>query len=198
MEVNERIENNKTYRIGSKEMSAAQVLNLELNFGKTFKTIAIFSLINSVLNFFEAGIIFPIGLAVSQIVDAILMAFKAEAVDSTILLIASVACLGLNLIFSGIFFAFYKFSAVERRYIHIIGILVYLADTGLCLLFKDYVTAAFHGFFLIMLWSEFSNAPVILEVKNSTRITHSNPATAGTSQIGIPPIPGVQEKGDSQ
>lgn len=166
MNVSTQNESPTTFRIGNKELSAREVLNLEANLGKTFKTIAIFSLVNSALSFFEAGIVFPIGLAASQVVDGILYSLKQGITNSTQLFIVSGICLCINLMFSVVFYAFYRLSSVERRFVHIIGMLVYIADTGLCLLFNDYITAAFHGFFLFLLWGEFSSVPVIIRAKN--------------------------------
>src|SRR5690242_19987012 len=49
--------------------------------GSNFYSIAVFSLINSVIGYFEGGVSFPIGLGITQIIDAFSSAFRQELTE---------------------------------------------------------------------------------------------------------------------
>jgi hypothetical protein len=118
--------------------------------GSNFYSIALFSLINSVINFFEGGIYFPIGLAITQIIDGFSIAFKQELSEySQAIFIVNLL---LDIFIVAIVALFGFFIKKQKTWLIIVGAVLYLLDGLLMLLFTDWIGAAFHAYFLFRIW----------------------------------------------
>ncbi|WP_269537310.1 DUF4339 domain-containing protein [Cerasicoccus fimbriatus] len=106
-----------------------------------FYWIAAFSVINSVIAFFQGGVYFVIGLAYTQIVD--LIAFSLEPEIGNIALIVGLV---INLVISGVFALFGLFSLKGIRALMVCGIGLYVIDGLIFLLSADWLSVAFHGY----------------------------------------------------
>jgi hypothetical protein len=119
--------------------------------GSNFYTIAVFSLINSIISFFQGGIYFPIGLGVTQIIDGFSYAFQQEIPEAGTLFL--VIGLVLNLLIFAIVGFFGYFIKKQVTWLIPAGGVLYLLDGLLLLVFEDWLGAAFHAYFLFRLWS---------------------------------------------
>jgi len=115
-----------------------------------FVTIAVFSLINSLLLFFKSGVTFVIGLGITMIVDGIILSAKESATGAvaTFLMVAGFL---INLVLIGVLVLIWSLSKRGSKAAYIIGVTLYLLDGLLFLLVKDWIGLAFHMFFLYML-----------------------------------------------
>lgn len=112
-----------------------------------FYWIAGLSLVNSLLFFFGAQVSFLGGLGISLVVDA-LVGGAIEAGGPTVLRIVAVT---INLVFLAAF-AFFGYYAGNRfGGAFLVGIILYLLDSVLVLLFGDYLMAGFHAFALFFI-----------------------------------------------
>jgi hypothetical protein len=110
--------------------------------GGNFYTIAVFSLINSVINLLGLSIYFPVGLGLTLIIDGVAFALGAEAPESRGLFLTIGIVLDL-LILGGV--ALFGFLIKKRAgWLIVIGAVLYLLDGLILLLFTDWVGAAFH------------------------------------------------------
>jgi len=133
---------------GLMEHQLKQAFNLA---GSNFYSIAIFSLVNSVINFFQGGIYFPIGLAVTQIIDGFSAAFQKDIPQAATAIFAVNVILNILIVAIVAIFGF----AVKKQTTWLIpvGGILYLFDGLLMLVFTDWVGAAFHAYFLFRIWS---------------------------------------------
>lgn len=136
--------------------------------GSNFYSIAVFSLINSIINFFEGGIYFPIGLAVTQIIDGLSYAFQKEIPSaSTIFFIVGLI---LDLVIFGLVALFGYFIKKQKTWLIPTGGVLYLLDGLLMLAFQDWIGAGFHAYFLFRIWSNWQairNLPEITSTPQS-------------------------------
>ena len=133
---------------GLREHQLKQIYNAA---GSNFYSIAIFFLINSVINYFQGGIYFPIGLGVTQIIDALSYAFQQEVPNaSTIFVVFGVV---LNLLIVAIVALFGFMIKKQIKWLIPVGGILYLLDGLLILLFQDWIGAAFHAYFLFRIWT---------------------------------------------
>jgi hypothetical protein len=130
----------------------AQHLALAYNAaGANFYTIAVFSLINSVINLFQGGIYFPIGLGITQIVDGLIYGIGLEFPEAkTITLAIGIV---LNLIILGVVALFGFFIKKQVKWLIPVGSVLYLLDGLILLLFQDWIGAGFHAYFLYRIWT---------------------------------------------
>jgi hypothetical protein len=119
--------------------------------GSTFYSIALFSLINSVISYFQGGIYFPIGLGITQIIDSFSYAFQQEIPEAST--VFSIFGILLNLAILGVVALFGYFIKKQKRWLISIGGILYLLDGLLILLFQDWIGGAFHAYFLFRLWT---------------------------------------------
>ena len=119
--------------------------------GSNFYSIATFSLINSVINYFQGNLYFPIGLGITQIIDGFSSVFQLEVPASSTMFFAIGVILDL-LIFAMV--AIFGFIIRKQvTWLIPIGAALYLIDGLLLLLFKDWISAAFHAYFLFRFWT---------------------------------------------
>jgi hypothetical protein len=118
-------------------------LRLEAQFrsgANWFFWIAAMSLINSMVGFFGGQWGFVIGLGLTQVIDAMLASQGPSVVGP--LLTAGVA---------GIFVACGHFAREGRRAAFIGGMVLYVLDSLIFVVVRDYLAIAFHGFALYCL-----------------------------------------------
>ena len=121
-----------------------------------FYWIAGLSILNSVTSLFGLTITFVIGLGATQVVDAItnMLANDFGTGNSGILLRG--AGLFVNLILAGTIALFGYLAIKGKRWALITGMVLYLADAILLLVFKDWLGVLFHGWALFSLFKGIS------------------------------------------
>ena len=117
--------------------------------GSNFYTIAVLSIINSVIALFKGNIYFPIGLGLTQIVDVFAGALSQE-IGSTIFLIIGFV---INLFILGIVAIFGFFIKRKVKWLIPFGSVLYLLDGLILLVFQDWFGAGFHAYFLYRIWT---------------------------------------------
>lgn len=118
--------------------------------GSNFYSIAVFSLINTVISLFNGNIYFPIGLGITQIIDAISHALRREIPESNAVFFGVGAALDLAIF--GAVAAFGYFIKKRVKWLVPLGGVLYLLDGLLILVFQDWIGAAFHAYFLYRIW----------------------------------------------
>jgi hypothetical protein len=116
-----------------------------------FALIAAFSAVNSVLILAGAQISFVIGLGATQLVDAVLAVARQQAQPPVATVITAIG-LVVNLGILGVIVAIWQLAKRGSIIAYIVGMVLYLLDTVIFLLVGDWFGAAFHVFFLAMLW----------------------------------------------
>ena len=120
------------------------------NASGNFYAIAGFSFINSLISIFGGGLVFVIGLGITQFIDAIAYLLKQDAGDSGF--IFNIVALVFDLAACLTFVIFGYFTSKGRNWALMIGMILYALDAVLMVLFKDWIGFAFHLFFLWQLW----------------------------------------------
>lgn len=118
--------------------------------GGNFYSIAVFSIINTVIGFFKGGLYFPVGLGITQIIDAFSTLFQEELPESRTVFFG--IGIVLDLIIVGIVAVFGYFIKKQIKWLIVLGGVLYLLDGLLFLIFQDWVGAAFHAYFLFQIW----------------------------------------------
>jgi hypothetical protein len=111
-----------------------------------FNTIAILSLINTVVVFAKIDIMFPVGLGTS-IVAAAFVNYVPEdpGVNITIVRMIGFAFLLISFVIIGLFFLFRVKAKKGKQWAYITGLVIYLIDAIICLSLKDWISAGFHA-----------------------------------------------------
>lgn len=117
-----------------------------------FFWIAGLSIVNSVVSAIGGGITFVIGLAITQIIDAVAQ-YAVEDLTGNTATIIQIAAFMVNLLIAGLFVLFGIFASKQKKWAFLVGMILYLADGVLSLIFKDYFGFAFHVFLLIGLFT---------------------------------------------
>jgi len=142
------------FTVGGKEYDAAQVVEHSKKAAGWFGAIAAFSAINSVLVLAGANVSFVIGLGATLIVDGVLLGIR-EQVDGLALVIITAIGIIINLGFLGTFLLIWWLSRRGFVVAYVVGMIFYLLDGLIFLLFRDIAGIGFHAFFLYMLWAGF-------------------------------------------
>lgn len=108
-----------------------------------FYWIGALSLINTVLALSSAKIQFIFGLGVTQIADYIGQGNGATGAVLTLI---------VNGFIAGFFAIFGFFGSKGQKWAFIVGMIFYVLDAGLCLLAKDILATAFHGWALFRMY----------------------------------------------
>lgn len=130
-----------------------------------FVTVAALSIVNSVLSMTGASIHFIFGLGITQFVDAV-----AHQVGSA----GYVLDLIINGIIAGVFVLIWKFARKGQGWAWYGGIALYALDGLLLLVFKDFLSAAFHAWALYRMWPGLKLLPIIKQLNQT-------PATGAVS-----------------
>lgn len=145
---------NSTPQLSSEQIELARkILSLENKMKgqiNTFYWIAGLSLVNSVVFLTGGKASFVVGLAFTQIVDAIAMmlAEKLSAMSGTLIRMFGI---GLDVLLSGIFFLFGYLGHKHHWKTIIAGIALYALDAILLLFFSDWLAVLFHLWMLVLL-----------------------------------------------
>ena len=118
--------------------------------GSNFYSIAVLSLINSVIGYFQFSIYFPVGLGITQIIDGFAYGLGQEIPKSSTLFLGIGAV--LDLMIFGVVALFGLFIKKQVSWLIVLGAVLYLLDGLLLLLFRDWVGAGFHAYFLYRIW----------------------------------------------
>jgi len=121
-----------------------------------FITIAVLSVVNSVLTMSNARFHFIFGLGVTQVVDAI----STRLGTSGFLL-----DLVINGFVAGIFVVFWHFGRKGQSWAFWTGMGLYALDGVIVLLFKDYLAVAFHAYALYRIYMGFKGVAELREAE---------------------------------
>jgi hypothetical protein len=117
-----------------------------------FVTIAVLSLVNSVLSMAGTGIHFVVGLGVTELVDAV--AHQAGQTGFALALI-------INGSAAAAFVLFWRFARQGAQWAFLVGMALYALDAALVFFFKDYLALAFHAYALYRIYIGMSGIPVL-------------------------------------
>lgn len=112
-----------------------------------FITIAVLSMVNSVLAMSGTSVRFIFGLGISAVVDAI-----AHRVGNS----GVVLDLIINGFVAGLFVVFWNFARKGQNWAFWVGMALYIVDGILVVLFADFLAAAFHAYALYRIYGGLS------------------------------------------
>lgn len=119
-----------------------------------FFWIAALSLVNSAVFLFGGSWSFFAGLAVTQVVDGLVVAISGANEFS----LARVITLGIDVFIAALFAACGVFAGRRQNWAFVAGMILYALDGVLALLFGAFLSAGFHVFALVMIFKGFSAA----------------------------------------
>ena len=123
-----------------------------------FITIAVLSLVNSVLAMARANVQFIFGLGFTQMVDA--LARQTGGAGLVLDLI-------INGIIAGVFALFWNFARKGQKWAWYVGMGVYVVDALLLLPAKDFLSIAFHAYALYRMSMGLKLLPVLGRLNQS-------------------------------
>jgi hypothetical protein len=123
-----------------------------------FITVAVLSMVNSVLSMSGAGIRFIFGLGIAEYVDR--LAHQAGQGGFALDLI-------INGFVAGVFVIFWNFARKGQQWAFIVGMALYALDGLVMLYFKDILAVAFHGYGLYRIYSGMSGIPQLRNIEAS-------------------------------
>ena len=123
-----------------------------------FVTIAVLSMINSVLSMSGAGIRFIFGLGIARYVD--LLAHQAGQSGFALDLI-------INGFVAGLFVIFWRFARKSEQWAFVVGMAIYVLDAALVFYFKDILAAAFHAYALYRIYTGMSGIPALQRLQQA-------------------------------
>jgi hypothetical protein len=132
-----------------------------------FVTVAVLSVVNSVLSMTGASIHFIFGLGITQIVDAV-----AHGVGSAGYLLDLI----INGVIAGVFVLIWKFARKGEGWAWYGGIALYAIDGLLLLFFKDFLSVAFHAWALYRMSPGLKLLPILKQL-NQARATGAASST---------------------
>jgi len=124
-----------------------------------FIVIAGLSLVNSVLFMSGTKIHFIFGLGLTQIVDAL-----AHTVGSTGIILDLI----INGVIAAVFVLFWNFARKGEKWAWLAGMGLYVLDGLILLLFKDFLSVAFHGWALYRMSMGWKLLPVMENLNQSS------------------------------
>jgi hypothetical protein len=137
------------------KLRAERVVKVGANW---FLTVAILSMINSVLSMSGAGIRFIFGLGIAEFVDV--LAHQAGQSGFALDLV-------INGFVAGVFVVFWNFARKGQQWAFIVGMALYALDAMVMLYFKDILAVAFHGYGLYRIYSGMSGIPHLRNIEAS-------------------------------
>jgi hypothetical protein len=123
-----------------------------------FIVIAGLSLVNSVLFMTGARLHFIFGLGLTQIVDAL-----AHNIGSTGVMLDLI----INGVIAAVFALFWNFARTGQKWAWLAGMGLYVLDGLILLLFKDFLSVAFHGWALYRMSTGWKLLPVLEKLKQA-------------------------------
>jgi hypothetical protein len=130
----------------SAEMKENQIMQTYKAAASIFYNIALFSLVNSIINVLSLRVYFPIGLGTTQVIDgfAFVFAENSPEIKAAIFIVAFILDVGLF----GIVAIFGYIVSKRTGWLIPVGGALYLLDGLVLLFFQDWIGAAFHAYFL--------------------------------------------------
>jgi hypothetical protein len=138
-----------------------------------FYWLAGLSIITSLIAFFNGGIGFIFSLGITRIIDA-LAAGVSEGLGGSSA--AKVVALVLDLVITGIFVLFGYLSNQKQIWAYLIGMIVFLMDGLLSLLFGEIINVLAHGFVLYFLIRGFMAGREMLALEKTMGQQATEPA----------------------
>ncbi|RPI31133.1 MAG: hypothetical protein EHM70_12245 [Chloroflexota bacterium] len=129
-----------------------------------FYWIAGLSILNSIISLVGGGLHFLFGLGVTQITDAFAYAFAQELPELGVVFLGIGFVISLIVAAVNVLFGF--LANKGRRWIFILGMVLYALDSLVLLFFKDYISFAFHLFVLFGLYNGFKASGDILKLQD--------------------------------
>lgn len=149
-------------------MTAQEKTEIKLRLETQFKNgvswfywIAALSLINTLVVLFEGSWNFIAGLGVTQLIDGFAYAF-AESFGSPFIYIG----LLINLVIIGVCFVCGFLAHKKKKWAIILGMVFYSLDTILFLIFKDYLSIAFHVYAIFSIFKGYKAINELTKLEN--------------------------------
>lgn len=134
-----------------------------------FYWIAVVSIINTLLLFFDGNLSFLVGLGITQLVDG--FAYNLFDYFGIIAIICGIA---INLLISGIFVFFGIMANKLKRWSFISGMILYGLDTIIFIIFNDLFGVALHTFALICIFRGFKDLNKVIDENDQMTSIHVN------------------------
>lgn len=116
-----------------------------------FKTIAIFSVINTIIVTLQGRVNFLIGLGITQVIDGFTIGLSRTAFASNPGLLRLLT-FAVNVGIALLFFMFGRFAQRNKRWAFILGMSLYALDGLIFIWVKDWLSLGFHAFALFMIY----------------------------------------------
>ena len=149
--------------------------------GDWFFWIAGFSIINSLISVFGAQLHFVIGLGLTELFDA-----GGGTAGTT----GKIIGLVLSLVAAGVYALFGLFARKGARWAFLTGMILYALDAVLLLLFKDWLSVAFHAYALFRIFQGFQGAQQLAALPAQSAYYPPNGPPPPTTPGVWPPPPG--------
>jgi hypothetical protein len=150
---------------GTPQPSIANVVEQKLRAERVVKsgagwfiTIAVLSMVNSVLSMSGAHIRFIFGLGIAEFVDG--LAHQAGQTGFALDLV-------INGFLAGVFVLFWNFARKGERWAFIAGMALYLADALVMLYFQDMLAVAFHAYGVYRIYTGISGIAALQEAQRA-------------------------------
>jgi|ERR1700690_289514 len=148
---------------GAPQPSIANVVEQKLRAERVVKTgagwfitIAVLSMVNSVLSMSGAHIRFIFGLGIAEFVDG--LAHQAGQTGFALDLV-------INGFLAGVFVLFWHFARKAEQWAFIVGMALYIADALVTIYFQDWLAVAFHAYGVYRIYSGMSGIPALQEAQ---------------------------------
>ena len=119
--------------------NVAQLAAVHASGARWFNWVAGLSLVNSLLFIFGEKWHFCIGLAFTDVVNAVLIELSGGSV------IAKVVAFVIDALFAGVFAGLGWLALRRQHWAYIVGLVLLCIDGALCALCQDWMSTAFHG-----------------------------------------------------
>ncbi len=123
-----------------------------------FLTIAILSLVNSVLSMSGTHVRFIFGLGIAEFIDA--LAHQAGQSGVALDLI-------INGFVAGVFVLFWHFGRKGEKWAFMAGMALYIVDGLVMLYFKDLLAVAFHAYGMYRIYTGMSGIPALQKLQQA-------------------------------
>jgi hypothetical protein len=133
-----------------------------------FIAVALFSVVNSALGFFDAKLHFIVGLGVTQIADGV---GKAGGTAG------SVAGFLVSLCAAGVFLAFWKFAREGQQWAFLTGMILYGVDGLIFLPFALWLDFGFHIFALFSMYKGLQAVNALNQLNRQQPASYTGSAT---------------------
>ena len=149
--------------------------------GDWFFWIVGFSVVNSLLSAFGAQIHFVIGLGTTELIDG--LAHAGSKGFGT----ANIIALLLDLVAAGCYALFGFFARRGAKWAFLTGMILYLIDALLLLVFKDWLAVAFHAYALFRIFQGFQAAQRFSRLPVSLPFSAMGTGPQASSDVWPPP-----------